>query len=106
MKLTRKNLRRSNRTKVSRICHSEHCEESRSWGLIETLRSAQGDTREVLLECLNYLTTTNLIKALAVGISFVLLCVMPGFGTELTLDERPAAQSHRRDQKTGHSAKH
>ena len=92
MKLTKNDLRHSNKTTVSHVCHSERSEESRSWGLIETLRSAQGDTRDVLLECLNYLTATNLINVLAAGISLMLLFAAPNLGAErtLTLDERPA----------------
>ena len=35
------------------VCHSERSEEPRSWDLIETLRSTQGDTRQVLLELLS-----------------------------------------------------
>ena len=88
MKLRKKALRYSNKTTISQVCHSERSEESRSWGLIETLRSAQGDTRDVLLECQNYLTATNLIKVLVAGISLVLLFVTPSLGAEL--DQRPA----------------
>ncbi|MGB2864706.1 MAG: DUF4962 domain-containing protein [Sedimentisphaerales bacterium] len=39
---------------------------------------------------LSYSTTRNLINVLAAGISLVLLCVTPGLGAELKLDERPA----------------
>jgi len=46
-------LRHSNKTTVAHVCHSERSEESHSWGLLETLRFAQGDKREVLLECPN-----------------------------------------------------
>jgi len=39
---------------------------------------------------LSYSTTMNLINVLAAGISLVLLCVAPGLGAELKLDQRPA----------------
>jgi hypothetical protein len=90
MKSTRKALRHSNKPTISHICHSEQSEESQSPGIIETFRSAQGDTRKVLLELLSHLTTMNLINLFAAGIFFVLLCVLPGLGAELTLNERPA----------------
>ena len=43
-------VKRSDTTTVLHVCHSERSEESRSWGLMETLRSAQGDIEEYLLE--------------------------------------------------------
>jgi cellulose synthase/poly-beta-1,6-N-acetylglucosamine synthase-like glycosyltransferase len=46
-------LKASNKTTVLHVCHSEQSEESRFVGGGETLRSAQGDKREVLLEALN-----------------------------------------------------
>jgi len=39
---------------------------------------------------LSYSTTRNLINVLAAGLSLVLLCVAPGLGAELKLDQRPA----------------
>ena len=37
-----------NKTTVSGVCHSERSEESRSGGVVETLRFAQGDRGKVL----------------------------------------------------------
>jgi hypothetical protein len=62
-----KALRHSNETQVSYVCHSERSEESQSLGLTETLRFAQGDKRDDLLE-----STTTLQKI----ICFYLFCVV------------------------------
>ncbi|MGB2864671.1 MAG: site-specific DNA-methyltransferase [Sedimentisphaerales bacterium] len=60
-------LKHSNETTVSHVCHSERSEESLFGGLIETLRSTQGDTGEVLSERLN-VTELDEIKRLSVDI--------------------------------------
>ncbi len=60
-------LKHSNETTVSHVCHSERGEESLFGGLIETLRSAQGDTGEVLSERLN-VTELDELKRLSVDI--------------------------------------
>ena len=60
-------LKHSNETTVSHVCHSKRGEESLFGGLIETLRSAQGDIREVLSERLN-VTELEEIKRLSVDI--------------------------------------
>ena len=44
---------------VSRNCHSERSEESHSKDRMETLRSAQGDITEVLLECFSTYIFSN-----------------------------------------------
>ena len=89
MKLTKKDLRHSKSTAVSLICHSEQSEESRFLNPTKTFRSAQGDTREGLLKCLGYLTANNLTNVFAV-LSILLMCVAPGFGAKLKLNESPA----------------
>ena len=47
------------------VCHSERSEESRSWDRKETLRFAQGDRVEVLLECLNEIHDPRMCLLLA-----------------------------------------
>jgi len=53
---------------VSHICHSERSEESRSLGLTEILRCAQGDTRDALLECLRIISVILIILICAGGV--------------------------------------
>ena len=60
-------LKNYNKTTVSHTCHSERSEESLFGGLTETLRSAQGDTGEVLLERLN-VAELDEVKRLSVDI--------------------------------------
>jgi len=60
-------LKNYNKTTVSHTCHSERSEESLFGGLTETLRSAQGDTGEVLLERLN-VAELDEVKRLSIDI--------------------------------------
>jgi site-specific DNA-methyltransferase (adenine-specific) len=57
----------SNKKTVSLVCHSERSEESRSLDFFETLRSAQGDTGELLKERLNA-TEIDELKRLSIDI--------------------------------------